>query len=79
MADSLDDDSMLFQIGDGTNLVIMLAGEFLRKAGDLLRMGLKASDIVQGYEQAQNFVLGALEGWPKPEGSNGEGREPLYG
>ena len=68
-----------FQMGDGTNLVIMLAGEFLRKAGDLLRMGLKASDIVQGYEQAQNFVLDVLEGWLKPEGSNGEGQELVYG
>ncbi|KEY69638.1 hypothetical protein S7711_07680 [Stachybotrys chartarum IBT 7711] len=49
------------EMGDATNLVIILAGEFLRKAEDLLRMGLKTSDIVIGYEKAQNFALAALE------------------
>ncbi|KFA63403.1 hypothetical protein S40285_06600 [Stachybotrys chlorohalonatus IBT 40285] len=49
------------EMGDATNLVIILAGEFLRKAEDLLRMGLKTSDIVIGYEKAQNFALTALE------------------
>ena len=50
------------EMGDATNLVIVLAGELLRKAEDLLRMGLKTSDIVQGYEKAQNFALECLEG-----------------
>ena len=50
------------EMGDGTNLVIILAGELLKKAEDLLRMGLKSSDIVQGYEKAQQFVLDTLEG-----------------
>ena len=50
------------EMGDGTNMVIVLAGELLKKAEDLLRMGLKASDIVQGYEKAQNFALTCLEG-----------------
>ncbi|KAI9882612.1 MAG: nuclease [Watsoniomyces obsoletus] len=49
------------EMGDGTNLVIVLAGELLKKAEDLLRMGLKASDIVQGYERAQKCALEALE------------------
>ncbi|KAI9757132.1 MAG: T-complex protein 1 subunit theta [Lichina confinis] len=49
------------EMGDGTNLVIILAGELLKKAEDLLRMGLKSSDIVQGYEKAQQFVLDTLE------------------
>ncbi|EOO02726.1 putative t-complex protein 1 subunit theta protein [Phaeoacremonium minimum UCRPA7] len=49
------------EMGDATNLVIVLAGEFLRKAEDLLRMGLKTSDIVTGYERAQKFALEALE------------------
>ena len=50
------------EMGDGTNLVIMLAGELLRKAEELIRLGLKTSDIVQGYERAQEFALRALEG-----------------
>ncbi|KFH48901.1 T-complex protein 1 subunit theta-like protein [Hapsidospora chrysogenum ATCC 11550] len=49
------------EMGDSTNFVIVLAGELLRKAEDLLRMGLKASDIVIGYEKAQKFALDALE------------------
>lgn len=49
-------------MGDGTNLVIMLAGELLKKAEELIRLGLKTSDIVQGYERAQGFALKALEG-----------------
>ncbi|KAH7038101.1 chaperonin Cpn60/TCP-1 family [Microdochium trichocladiopsis] len=49
------------EMGDATNFVIILAGELLRKAEELLRMGLKSADIVQGYERAQAFALEALE------------------
>ncbi|KAK1250925.1 hypothetical protein MKX07_005480 [Trichoderma sp. CBMAI-0711] len=49
------------EMGDATNLVIVLAGELLRKAEDLLRMGLKTSDIVIGYEKAQKIALETLE------------------
>lgn len=50
------------EMGDGTNMVIILGGELLKKAEELLRVGLKTSDIVQGFEKAQNFALQALEG-----------------
>lgn len=49
------------EMGDATNMVIVLAGELLKKAEDLLRMGLKTTDIVQGYEKAQNFALQTLK------------------
>ncbi|KAI0431486.1 T-complex protein 1 subunit theta [Xylaria sp. FL1042] len=49
------------EMGDATNLVIILAGELLKKAEELLRMGLKTADIVTGYERAQTFALEALE------------------
>ncbi|RCI16183.1 hypothetical protein L249_2206 [Ophiocordyceps polyrhachis-furcata BCC 54312] len=49
------------EMGDATNLVIVLAGELLRKAEDLLRMGLRTSDIVSGYEKAQKMALDGLE------------------
>lgn len=49
-------------MGDGTNMVIILAGELLKKAEELLRVGLKTSDIGQGFEKAQNFALQVLEG-----------------
>lgn len=49
------------EIGDATNLVIVLAGELLRKAEELIRMGLKTSDIIQGYERAQREALRVLD------------------
>lgn len=52
------------EMGDATNMVIIFAGELLRKAEELLRIGLKTSDIVQGYEKAQHFALQALQGSP---------------
>ena len=49
------------EMGDATNLVIVLAGELLRKAEELLRLGLKPSDIAAGYEKAQNEALKCLD------------------
>ncbi|KAL9015874.1 MAG: hypothetical protein Q9185_006745 [Variospora sp. 1 TL-2023] len=49
------------EIGDATNMVIVLAGELLRKAEELIRMGLKTSDIIQGYERAQKEALKILD------------------
>lgn len=49
------------EIGDATNMVIVLAGELLRKAEELIRMGLKTSDIIQGYERAQREALKILD------------------
>ncbi|EDU43870.1 T-complex protein 1 subunit theta [Pyrenophora tritici-repentis Pt-1C-BFP] len=49
------------EMGDATNLVIVLAGELLKKAEELIRMGLKTSDIVLGYEKAQLAALETLE------------------
>lgn len=50
------------EVGDGTNFVIVLCGQLLRNAEQLLRLGLKTSEIVQGYERAQNEALRCLEG-----------------
>jgi T-complex protein 1 subunit theta len=49
------------EMGDATNMVIVLAGELLKKAEELIRMGLKTSDINSGYEKAQNYALKCLE------------------
>ncbi|KAH7100291.1 T-complex protein 1 [Auriculariales sp. MPI-PUGE-AT-0066] len=40
------------EMGDATNLVLILAGELLKKAESLLVMGLHPSDVIQGYELA---------------------------
>ena len=50
------------EMGDATNMVIVFAGELLKKAEELIRLGLKTSDIVQGYEKAQGLALKVLEG-----------------
>lgn len=42
-------------------MVIVLAGELLKKAEELLRMGLKTSDVVQGFERAQREALRCLD------------------
>ncbi|MDI1488902.1 MAG: T-complex protein 1 subunit theta [Ramalina farinacea] len=48
------------EIGDATNMVIVLAGEMLRKAEELLRMGLKASEVVKGFERGMGEALRCL-------------------
>ena len=49
------------EMGDATNMVIVLCGEMLKKAEELLRMGLKTSDVVQGFERAQKEALRCLD------------------
>ena len=48
-------------MGDATNLVLILAGELLKKAEPLLIMGLHPSEVIQGYELAAAKVLDELE------------------
>jgi T-complex protein 1 subunit theta len=49
------------EIGDGTNTVVMLAASLLEHASELLNMGLKPVEIVDGYERAMETVLATLE------------------
>lgn len=49
------------EVGDGTNLVIMLAGALLKEAEELLRMGLKPTEVAEGYELALEKALEILE------------------
>lgn len=49
------------EMGDATNLVVVLAGELLKKAEELIRMGLKTSEIAQGFERAGKYALEVLE------------------
>jgi T-complex protein 1 subunit theta len=39
-------------MGDATNLVLILAGELLKRSEHLLTMGLHPSDVILGYEMA---------------------------
>lgn len=49
------------EMGDRTNLVMILAGELLRKAEYLLMMGLHPSEVVLGYELARDKAVEELE------------------
>ncbi|CAK8672365.1 unnamed protein product [Clavelina lepadiformis] len=40
------------EVGDGTNLVLILAGSMLHLAEELLRMGLSVTEVIEGFEQA---------------------------
>lgn len=48
-------------MGDGTNFVIILAGALLSEAEDLIRMGLKPTEIADGYEMALEKAIAVLE------------------
>jgi len=49
------------QMGDATNMVLILAGELLKKAEHLLIMGLHPSEIIKGYELGCIKALSELE------------------
>lgn len=48
---------MEHEVGDGTNFVILFAGSLLGNAEDLIRLGLKPTEIIDGYEMAALKVL----------------------
>ncbi|CAO1620472.1 unnamed protein product [Parajaminaea phylloscopi] len=49
------------EMGDATALVITLAGELLKKAEQLINLGLHPSEILGGYELARDKALQELE------------------
>ncbi|KAH9603342.1 hypothetical protein KSS87_000979 [Heliosperma pusillum] len=49
------------EIGDGANLTISFAGEMLRGAEELIRMGLHSSEIITGYNKGINKAIEFLE------------------
>ncbi|KAI0032399.1 T-complex protein 1 [Vararia minispora EC-137] len=55
------------EMGDATNMVLIFAGELLKKAEPLLVMGLHPSEVIQGYELASSKALLELETLSKSE------------
>ena len=49
------------ECGDGTNLVVVLAGELLLLAEDLLKNGLHCSEVIAGYTAAQAKAMEVLD------------------
>jgi len=48
-------------MGDATNMVLILAGELLKKSEPLLVMGLHPSEIIKGFELASEKAQAELE------------------
>jgi len=48
------------EVGDGTTSAVVLAGELLKKASELLDQGIHASTIINGYMQASSKAIEAL-------------------
>lgn len=49
------------ETGDGSNLVVSLAGAMLKNAGDLIEMGVHPTEVVEGYEHAYEAALKIAE------------------
>ena len=49
------------EAGDGTNLLISLAGELMTQAGSLIKMGLHPSEILIGYEKGAKKTMEIIE------------------
>lgn len=49
------------ECGDGTNLLISMAGELMSQAQSLIQMGLHPSEIIIGYEKASKKALELLD------------------
>ncbi|KAI0302325.1 T-complex protein 1 [Multifurca ochricompacta] len=49
------------EMGDATNTVLIFAGELLKRAENLLIMGLHPSEVIKGYELACTKALAELE------------------
>ena len=50
------------ECGDGTNLVVTLAGELLRQSLQLMTMGVHTSEVIMGYQVAYEFLVKEMEG-----------------
>jgi len=49
------------EVGDATNFVIIFAGQLLKQAEELIKMGLKPTEIADGYERALDKAIEVLE------------------
>merc|ERR1719261_1201436 len=50
------------EFGDGTGFVVTFSGELMKKAEELIKMGLHTADIVKGYKAAWEFVMAEING-----------------
>ena len=65
------------EVGDGSNLVISLAGELLTQAESLLRIGVHPSEIISGYKSAKDRCILELETMAKVTIDNMNNKESI--
>ena len=49
------------EIGDGTTGVVVLAGELIKEAGNLLQYGVHPTMICNGFDTASSIIAGEIE------------------
>jgi thermosome len=54
------------EVGDGTTTAVVIAGELLKKAGELLEQEIHPTVIIRGYNLAKEKVLKAMDRISKP-------------
>jgi len=54
------------EVGDGTTSVVVLAGELLKNAGDLIEKGINPNTIVKGYDMAAKKASDLLNKYSIP-------------
>ena len=54
------------EVGDGTTTAVVVAGELLKKAGELLEQEIHPSLIIRGFNLAREKALKAMEKMSKP-------------
>jgi thermosome len=53
------------EVGDGTTTVVILAGELLKGAGDLLEQGVHPTTVIRGYKMAAEKAVSILDEFSK--------------
>jgi T-complex protein 1 subunit theta len=48
------------ECGDGTNWVLIFAGQLLQNAEEILKMGLSPAEVIEGYEIAMKFAMESM-------------------
>jgi thermosome len=60
------------EVGDGTTSVVILAGELLKGAGELLEQGIHPTTVIRGYKMAAEKAKEILENYAKKVDVNDE-------
>jgi len=58
------------EVGDGTTTAVVIAGELLKKAGELLEQEIHPTVIIKGFNLARDKSLEIMEKVSKPDSPN---------